>query len=283
MIGFAVDPPAVPAGSSRVVTVRLTNLDDRALTNIVVGLDVPSDLGLEQGRTAFELSRLSPGAAYEHALRIRPTKPGRHAISLRELSCRDGGGRSHRESRRVLEINVEEAAAVVPLLLPALLGSSAPPAPVRRSVFISYRRQDTKLMVPGLVRELGKRKALRHVDLFFDLTGIPAGAEWPRVLDAELDACDVLVAVIGPNWLSPRLYEPGDMVRREIAAVLKRDVPVVPVLADARMPTATDLPPDLGLLAHKQGFTFDLTKYGPSVASLAARLAELIEVPAARV
>jgi hypothetical protein len=71
------------------------------------------------------------------------------------------------------------------------------------------------------------------------------------------------------------------MVRREIATALERDIPVVPVLADARMPTAAELPLDLGRLAHKQGFAFDLTRYGQSVSRLAARLVELIEMSAA--
>lgn len=278
MIGLSIEPPIVDAGVSRVVTVRLTNLSDRLLTNVVVGLDVPPELGLEQGRTAFDLPRLAVGAVHEHALRIRASPPGRRAIAVRNLSCRNGDGRTHRERHRRVEILVEEAVtATAPV--PGLPGRPAPTRPSRRSVFVSYRRQDTKLMVAGLVRDLGRRKGLRQVDLFLDLTDIPPGAEWHRVLDAELRTCDVLVAVIGPDWHTPRLRETGDVVRREIATALERGVPVVPVLVEARMPVAVDLEPDLRGLTERQALDFDLSAYGASVAKLATTLVDLLAAP----
>ena len=282
MIGLAVEPAVIASGVSRIVTVRMTNADPYPLTNLVVGLDVPPELGLEQGRTTFEVPLLGPDEVHEHPLQIRPSPPGRHAISIRNLSCRDGNGRTHRERRRTMEILVEDAAAEVPVPVPVPPGPTGPPPPRRRSVFVSYRRKDTKLMVAGLVRDLGRRKALRHVDLFLDLTEISPGAEWPRVLDAELRKCDVLVAVIGPNWLTPRLRDPGDVVRREIMTVLDRGVPVVPLLVDARMPDTGDLEPELRRLTDRQAFPFDVAAYGASVAGLAAALVDLLEGAAGR-
>jgi len=281
MIGLMVEPPVVACGVSRVITVRLANDDSSALTNVVVGLDVPPQLGLEQGRTSFELPLLAPGCVYEHALRIRPSPPGRHAISVRNLSCRNGDGRTHRERHRRMEIFVEEAVAAQ-VALPAAPGRVGPPVGGKRSVFVSYRRQDTKLMVAGLVRDLGRRKSLRDVDLFLDLTDIPVGVEWPHVLDVELRTCDVLVAVIGPNWVTPRLRDPGDIVRREITTALERGVPVVPLLVDARMPAGGDLGPELRRLTDRQAFTFDVTAYGASVARLATTLVDLLEAPTGR-
>jgi hypothetical protein len=281
MIGLEIEPPVVASGVSRVITVRLANADASALTNVVVGLDVATELGLEQGRTSFELPLLAPGCVYEHALRIRPSSPGRHAVSVRNLSCRNGDGRTHRERHRRMEILVEEAVAAQ-VAVPAASGRVGPPPPGRRSVFVSYRRQDTKLMVAGLVRDLGRRKSLRHVDLFLDLTDIPVGVEWPRVLDAELRTCDVLVAVIGPNWFTPRLRDPGDVVRREITTVLERDVPVVPLLVDAQMPAGGNLGPELRRLTDRQAFSFDLTAYGASVARLATTLVALLEAQTGR-
>jgi TIR domain-containing protein len=278
MIGLTIEPGTVESGVARVVTVRLTNTDNRPLTNIVVGLDIPPEMGLEQGRTSFDLPRLAPGAAYEHALRIRPSPPGHHAIAVRNLSCRNGDGRTYRERHRRVEITVEEAVAVPVSVAPGL---PAPPPPRRRSVFVSYRRHDTKLMVPGLVRDLGRRKALRQVDLFLDLTDIPPGTEWPRVLDAELRTCDVLVAIIGPTWLTPRLREPGDVVRREIGTALNRGAPVVPLIVDTRMPASTDLAPDLQSLTRWQAFVFDLAAYSASVAKLSTTLGDLLAAPAA--
>jgi hypothetical protein len=280
VIGLRIEPPVVADDMSRVVTVQMTNGDAAPLTNVVVGLDVPPELGLEQGRTTFELPVLAPGAVHEHALRIRPSPPGRHAITVRNLSCRNGAGRTHRERNRTMEIDVEErddpGSSHAETPVPAPPGRVHPPRRTRRSVFVSYRRHDTKLMVPGLVRDLGKRKSLRHVDLFLDLTDIPAGSRWASVLDAELRSCDVLVAVIGPNWMTPRLRDPGDVVRREITTVLGRGVPVVPLLVDAQPPDVDALGPELGGLADRQALMFDVAAYGSSVTRLATALTDLL-------
>ena len=68
-------------------------------------------------------------------------------------------------------------------------------------------------------------------------------------------------AVIGPDWLNAReddgnrrLDSPNDFVRIEIAAALRRDIPVIPILLDnSRMPRADQLPDDLKELALRQG------------------------------
>jgi hypothetical protein len=75
-----------------------------------------------------------------------------------------------------------------------------------------------------------------------------------------LSACRVLLAFIGRTWLTVadeqgrrRLDDPGDFVRREIEAALRRRIRVIPVLIDkARLPAATELPPSLiRLLDHQ--------------------------------
>jgi hypothetical protein len=63
----------------------------------------------------------------------------------------------------------------------------------------------------------------------------------------------VLLALIGKNWLHAadkdgrrRLDSPEDFVRLEIAAALRRDITVIPVLVQgAAMPGKEELPPDL--------------------------------------
>jgi hypothetical protein len=146
----------------------------------------------------------------------------------------------------------------------------------RRSIFFSYRREDTKLMIAGLVRDLGQRKVLRRVDLFLDLNDIVPGAEWRRVLDTELQRCDVVVALIGPDWLSSRLWEADDMVRWEIATALRRGVPVLPVLADASLPRASELVPDLRDLTAREAYVFNLRTYSTSIAGLADAVTSLL-------
>ena len=273
MIEMSVEPPSVPAAVSRVVTVRVANPSARALTNIVMGLNVPAALGLEQGRSRVELRRLEAGASHEHVLRIRPPRPGHFTLDVPNLSFRNGLGRAQREYDRRMDIVVDAPDA-----------PEAPPAqddgPVRRpdraSIFISYRRDDTKMVVVPLVRDLGRHKALRRANLFLDIRDIQAGTEWSTVLDDELSQCELLVAVIGPDWIGPRLYNPDDVVRREIARALQRRIPLLPLLVDAAMPATAVLPPDIRSLARWQAFRFDLDEYDRSVKLLARRITEIL-------
>jgi hypothetical protein len=86
--------------------------------------------------------------------------------------------------------------------------------------------------------------------LFMDVDAIPPGDNFIKVLRDELARCDVLLALIGPNWLNVRdeqgnrrLDNPSDFLRIEIATALQRDIPVIPILLDgARMPKAHQLP-----------------------------------------
>jgi hypothetical protein len=81
------------------------------------------------------------------------------------------------------------------------------------------------------------------------------------VLHNEVAKCEVLLAVIGPNWLdarddagSRRLDDPHDFVRIEIGAALQRNIPVIPILLDgAKVPKANQLPKDLEELSMRNG------------------------------
>jgi hypothetical protein len=280
MIELSIEPPSIAAAVSRVVTVRIANSDSRAFTNVVMGLDVPAGLGLEQGRSRVELVRLGGGAAYEHVLRVRPARPGLFTIGVPNLSFRNGYGRAHRERNRCVDIVVEPAdePTVPPTPDDETAGRTG-----HASIFVSYRRDDTKMMVGPLVRDLGRHKALRHVDLFLDIRDIRAGTDWPTVLDDELQACGLLVAVIGPNWMEPRtdgrgprLHDPDDVVRREIASALQRRIPILPLLVDTTMPAPADLPSDIRGLTRWQAFKFDLGDYDTSVKRLAKRTNEIL-------
>jgi len=125
-------------------------------------------------------------------------------------------------------------------------------------VFISYRRSDAAGYAQLLHTHVSRR--FTPANVFIDVDGIKPGRNYPNVLHATLQSCDVALVVIGPGWLSAsanggsRLQEPGDWVRQEIGAVLSRDVLVVPVLVGgARVPDASDLPGDIAPLAERQG------------------------------
>jgi len=86
------------------------------------------------------------------------------------------------------------------------------------------------------------------------------GDDFVQVIETTVAKCDVLIALIGNNWLTTkddygdrRLDNPQDFVRMEIATARKREIRVIPVLVDgARMPRPVDLPDDLKPLVRRK-------------------------------
>ncbi|MGB4271858.1 MAG: TIR domain-containing protein, partial [Propionicimonas sp.] len=125
-------------------------------------------------------------------------------------------------------------------------------------IFISYRRQETAWPARQLYEVLVARFGAASV--FKDVDDIEPGDDFvDRITDA-VAACDVLLALIGPQWLTMtddkgrrRLDNPEDFVRLEVKAALSRNVRVVPILVDgARMPPAEELPDDLAAITRRQ-------------------------------
>ena len=126
-------------------------------------------------------------------------------------------------------------------------------------VFISYRRDDSAAFA-GRVHDRLEREFGRDL-LFMDVDAIPLGADFVEVLGREVAKCDVLLAIIGPNWVdaraddgSRRLEDDNDFVRIEIATALARGIPVIPVLLEGtKVPRADQLPSDLKGLVRRNG------------------------------
>ena len=126
-----------------------------------------------------------------------------------------------------------------------------------RSIFISYRRDDTEGQAGRLFQDL--REAFGADRVFMDVATIEPGVDFRRAIERQTQSCGVLLALIGRNWLlvadeqgHRRLDDPGDFVRLETASALQRDIPVIPVLVHgARMPRADELPDDLKDLAYR--------------------------------
>jgi hypothetical protein len=124
-------------------------------------------------------------------------------------------------------------------------------------IFINYRRDDS----PGTAGRLHDRLAqtFGRNNLFMDVDHIPAGVDFVDHLHSQVAACDVFLAVIGPNWLNAkdergrrRFDNPDDFVTIEIAAALARNIRVIPVLVDgARTPKADRLPDSVKPLARR--------------------------------
>lgn len=126
-------------------------------------------------------------------------------------------------------------------------------------IFVNFRNGDeamtSSFVYDSLVQRFGKELVFRSSD------SIPLGADYTVELEAAARECDVLLVLIGPDWLKvtdsqgrPRLHGADDWVRREIAVALESGRTVVPILvAEASRLEPHDLPPDIRALADLQG------------------------------
>jgi hypothetical protein len=149
-------------------------------------------------------------------------------------------------------------------------------------IFISYRRSDAGGHAGRLFDRLQARFGPRLV--FRDVDDIAEGDAFPRVIQSALTTCQIIVVVIGPNWLTAadaggarRLDNPRDWVRTETAGALRGKARVIPVLVGgARMPGADDLPDDLKPLADLSARTIDDTDWEADVTRLVDVLEKLL-------
>ncbi len=148
----------------------------------------------------------------------------------------------------------------------------------RPRLFISYRRRtdsaSARLLKDELTRAFGEGAVFRDVD------DIEAGEAFPETIREAVEDCDALLLLVSPGWVEsvPRLRNPDDFVRREVAAALARRVPLIPVLlGDARMPKADELPEDVRDLAFRQAIELSDDRWDYDV----ARLVKLVRARAA--
>jgi hypothetical protein len=140
-------------------------------------------------------------------------------------------------------------------------------------IFISYRRQETAYSAGWLYERLAAH--FGRGQLFKDIDSIVPGDDFAEVIANAVGSCDVLLALIGDQWLSiadedgrSRLANPDDFVRLEIEAALERNVRVIPILVEgARLPRSDELPASLAELVRRQAlelspsrFEFDIGK-----------------------
>ena len=100
------------------------------------------------------------------------------------------------------------------------------------SIFISYRRSDTPdaagVLYDALASKYGEPNVFMDVEL-------QPGTRYEEVIMQRVRSSDVLIALIGPTWLTAsdeegrRLDHPEDLLRREIVAALERGATVIPV------------------------------------------------------
>ena len=130
-------------------------------------------------------------------------------------------------------------------------------SPVRGRIFISYRREETAYPAGWLVERL--KEEFGEDQVFRDVDSIQLGDDFVEVIEKAVGSCDVLLALIGNEWLTivdeggrRRIEQADDFVRLEIEAALARRIRVIPVLVEgARMPRAEELPPTLSSLSRR--------------------------------
>ena len=146
------------------------------------------------------------------------------------------------------------------------------------AVFVSYRRGDTEGQARALFNEIAD--LIGRDSVFMDVDSIALGRDFRQILQERLGSCDLMLALIGPDWLDikdasgkRRLENPADFVRQEIAAALRRNIPVTPVLVQgAQMPAPEQLPDDLKDLAYRNAFELSHTRWESDVAEMIKRL-----------
>jgi len=149
-------------------------------------------------------------------------------------------------------------------------------------IFINYRREDSIATAGRLADRLAE--TFGRDNLFMDVDNIPVGINFDEYLKSQVAACDVVLSVIGPNWLNVkdeanqrRLDKPDDFVAIELAAALARNILVIPVLVDGtRMPKASELPDSLKPFALRNAIEIRNTNFGSDAEQLITKMREAL-------
>ena len=150
-------------------------------------------------------------------------------------------------------------------------------------IFISYRRDDSAAMAGRLYDRLAQKFGERN--LFIDVDNMPAGADFVKHLNKQVESCNIFLCTVGPNWLDAkdedgrrRLDQPDDYVRVEIAAALNRDIPVIPILIDgARVPRARELPEDIAALTRRNAVEVRSSHFRRDADDLTHKISEIFK------
>lgn len=127
-----------------------------------------------------------------------------------------------------------------------------------KSIFISYRRADS-ISDSGRIHDYLEHHFGRK-NVFMDVDSIPLGVNFREFLEQQMRSCRILIAIIGPNWLTAvddegkrKLDDPNDWVRLEIETALRREISIIPLLVSgAKMPSSANLPEGLKSLSDWQ-------------------------------
>lgn len=153
-------------------------------------------------------------------------------------------------------------------------------------IVMSYRRGDTAGHAGHLHADLVQRFGQDQV--FLDIENILPGSDFSEVIDDAIHGSDVLLALLGKDWLTAtdrngrrRLDKGEDFVRMELEAALNRGVRVIPVLVQgAEMPDAEDLPATIKAFAKKNAFEISDRRWRADVDELIRLLEQVAHAKA---
>ena len=221
--------------------------DDEAATRVATVDLLISDIGRGSNRSAGfdELARLREERTYDGP-----------AIFFTSFVTQ-----ARREQARALRAEITDQPGELMTLAARLLEETSPAPPSRPSrdgaILISYRRADSAGYAGRLGDFLADRFGADRVLL--DIDSLHRGVSFVDAVRTQLEAVDVVLVIIGPQWLSirgsdesRRIDDQADIVRHEIATALALGKLVIPVLVgDATMPSRAELPPDIAELADR--------------------------------
>lgn len=149
-------------------------------------------------------------------------------------------------------------------------------------VFINYRVRDEAGYAVLLYRELAGHFGSSAI--FHASHSIRPGADFAREILENLRRCDVMLAVVGPRWLS--LLENGDRgrfggtddwVRRELQEALSLGIRIIPILVEDATPLPDGaLPDDIAALARCQYLRLHHRGVDADMARVVAELGRLV-------
>jgi len=148
-------------------------------------------------------------------------------------------------------------------------------------IFINYRRDDSVGMAGRLHDRLAKAFGWKNL---FMSDHISAGVDFELDRNEKVVACQVFLAVIGPDWLDVKdeaghrlLRRSDDPVASEISAALARNIRLIPVLVDAaRLPKENELPDLLKPLACCQAVEVRQLHFDRDAEALVERVREAL-------
>jgi hypothetical protein len=155
-------------------------------------------------------------------------------------------------------------------------------------IFVSYRRQESGPLAGRLKDKLASRFGEHQV--FMDVDTIEPGVDFAEEIFRAVTACKVLLAVIGPAWLTAsdkqggrKLDDPDDIVRLEIGTALTRGVRVIPILTEgAAMPSRQDLPESLASLARRHAVPVRNDSFHSDTGPLITAIERALAAPVSR-